>query len=336
MITCYSADNADDVWKKAASSLLNQSVGRSQESRLGTTRELLHCALSIANPKARWVMSREPAINPAFAIVESLWILAGRNDADLINFWNPALPRFTGSSATYDGAYGHRLRNQFNLDQIETAYQALAANPGSRQVVMQIWDPRVDMPLSNGTPATPDVPCNLSSVLKIRDGRLEWLQILRSNDVFRGLPYNIVQFTILQEVMAGWLGVELGTYNHISDSLHLYESDLQTFKIRYDIAVNDCSASLAMPKEEFGHMLELLMFYLDRLASSDLTQKEFDHICNDSKISVGYHDLLLIAAADSARRRGWEDKQRRSGAACQNPVLRQAWDAWAQRTSAPA
>jgi thymidylate synthase len=331
MITCYSADNADDVWKKAAGALLDGGVARSQESRLGKTRELLHCALSIANPRARWVLSREPAINPAFAIVESLWILTGRNDAHLVNFWNPALPRFAGSSETYDGAYGHRLRNQFNVDQIEAAYKTLAANPGSRQVVMQIWDPRTDMPSSDGSPATQNVPCNLSSILKIRDGRLEWLQILRSNDVFRGLPYNIVQFTILQEIMAGWLGVELGTYNHISDSLHLYESDLPAFRIKDEVPINDCGEGLALPKEVFDPLLKLLMSYLERLASSDLTQKEFDLICSDPTIPVGYNDLLLIAAADSARRREWKAKQYKSGMLCQNHALRNAWEAWAKR-----
>lgn len=331
MITCYSADNADDVWKKAARALLDTSVACSQKSRLGETRELLHCALSIENPRARWIVSRQPAINPAFAIVESLWILAGRNDADLVNFWNPALTRFTGTSATYDGAYGHRLRNQFNVDQIEAAYRALAANPESRQVVMQIWDPREDMPLQDGSPTKPDVPCNLSSILKLRNGRLEWLQILRSNDVFRGLPYNIVQFTILQEVMAGWLGAGIGTYNHISDSLHLYESDLPALRIKDEIAINDCGASLALSKDVFDHLLKRLMSYLERLASSDLTQKEFDHICSDSTIPVGYHDLMLIVAADSARRRGWKDRQHNSENHCQNPALRKAWDAWAKR-----
>lgn len=45
---------------------------------------------------------------------------------------------------------------------------------------------------------------------------------MRSNDVHRGLPYNVVQFTTLQEVMAGWLGLEVGGYHHWSDSLHLY------------------------------------------------------------------------------------------------------------------
>ena len=57
----------------------------------------------------------------------------------------------------------------------------------------------------------------------IRGNKLEWLQVMRSNDLIWGTPYNFIQFTTLQEIMAGWLGVEVGAYNHISDSLHVYE-----------------------------------------------------------------------------------------------------------------
>ena len=63
-------------------------------------------------------------------------------------------------------------------------------------------------------------------MLKVRDGALEWTQILRSNDVFRGLPYNFVQFTMMQEIMAGWLNLRVGSYNQLSDSLHIYDSDI--------------------------------------------------------------------------------------------------------------
>ncbi len=48
---------------------------------------------------------------------------------------------------------------------------------------------------------------------------------MRSNDHFRGLPHNLIQFTTVQEVLAGWLGISLGSYHHYSDSLHVYESD---------------------------------------------------------------------------------------------------------------
>lgn len=333
MFTCLNAETADAVWRLAADALLNGSDVRMQDGRSGKAREILHCALAVENPRARWVLSRKPGINPAFAIVESFWILAGRNDAKLVNFWNPALPRFAGSTDCYPGAYGHRLRKRYELDQIEAAFKVLSANPNGRQVMLQIWDPRTDTPLPDGTPAAADIPCNICSLIKVRDGRLEWLQLLRSNDLFRGLPYNLVQFTILQEVMAGWLGLELGSYHHIADSLHVYEADLDNLAIADEPLVETGDASLALPKKDFEHALAVFMDILERLASADLTCEEFDRLCRAPDLPHSYHDLLLITAADSARRRAWQAEQQWAEDKCAHPILRQAWAAWVRRSS---
>lgn len=332
MFTCFNAETADATWRLAARALLKESGVRAQEGRSGKTREILHCALAIHNPRARWVLSRKPAINPAFAIVESFWILAGRNDAKIVNFWNPALPRYAGATDYYPGAYGHRLRKHFKLDQIEAAFQALSAAPDGRQVMLQIWDPRTDAPLPDGTPAAADVPCNICSLIKVRDGRLEWLQLLRSNDLFRGLPYNFAQFTILQEVMAGWLGLELGSYNHVADSLHVYEADLNKLAIADEPLADTGDASLALPKKDFEHTLVVFMSILERLAAADLTRGEFRTLCRAPDLPNSYHDLLLLTAADSARRRDWQSEQRWSEEACTHPTLRQAWANWATRS----
>jgi len=49
------------------------------------------------------------------------------------------------------------------------------------------------------------------------------LTYMRSNDAFIGLPHDVFAFTMLQELIARTLGVELGEYRHAVGSLHLYE-----------------------------------------------------------------------------------------------------------------
>ena len=61
----------------------------------------------------------------------------------------------------------------------------------------------------------------------IREGQLETVVTMRSNDAFRGLPHDAFSFTMIQEIMARILGHELGTYTQFVGSLHLYDSDLQ-------------------------------------------------------------------------------------------------------------
>ena len=63
-----------------------------QPSRSGSTVEVLHAAFELDDPRQRWTVSRHPAISPAFAIAELIWILAGKNDAPVVNYWNQQLP----------------------------------------------------------------------------------------------------------------------------------------------------------------------------------------------------------------------------------------------------
>ena len=332
-----SANTADDVWRQAAGLFGPSGPAVSQDGRGGETLEVLHAVLCITDPRERWVLSRVPALNPAFALVEVIWILAGRQDAALPTFWNPQLPRFAGDAPEQAGAYGYRLRVHFGLDQLDRAWRVRESTPDTRQVVLQIWDPRDDLPQSDGTPQRPEIPCNVAAFPKVRGGRLEWLQVLRSNDVFRGLPYNIVQFTALQEVLAGWLGVELGEYVHVSDSLHAYKVDVDAVRQR-TLPTNSVLRStdtLALDRVTSDRVIPNVAARLDALAAPSLVEPALRSLALQSSVPEGYENLIRIAAADSARRRGWHDAMSACREACSNPVLCEAWDRWEARETRP-
>ena len=121
-----------------------------QVSRNGPTREILHALISVSDPRQRWVVSRNPPMNIAFALAEIVWIMTGRDDSAFLNYFNRELPKYCGNCPNYHGAYGYRLRKRFKIDQLERAYQALSKNPESRQVVLQIWDSTIDLPSADG------------------------------------------------------------------------------------------------------------------------------------------------------------------------------------------
>jgi hypothetical protein len=53
------------------------------------------------------------------------------------------------------------------------------------------------------------VPCTLGYRSFVRDGRLHMYTTMRSQHLWLGLPYDIFATTLLQELLAGWLGVEM-------------------------------------------------------------------------------------------------------------------------------
>jgi thymidylate synthase len=331
MTHVYEAETVDQAWRAAASEFRGEGVVRAQIGRGGITQELLHAIFTVRDPRQRWVVSRHPAINPAFAIAEVVWILNGRNDASFVNHWNPRLPQYAGNVDCYHAAYGFRLRKEFGFDQLDRAYKALSNNPDTRQVVLQIWNPQIDFPDAVGQPVASDIPCNVCALPKIRENKLEWLQIMRSNDLQRGLPYNFVQFTCLQEIMAGWLGVEVGAYCHVSDSLHVYEKDAADLQAFTPVEEAPSTDSLALAREES----EVVLSEMDRLMTTmtipDMSREALLSLMSSVQLPPAYQNLLRVVAADSARRRGWIEVAGDLMIGCSNPALSQAWEGWIMR-----
>jgi thymidylate synthase len=327
--------SADEVWRAAAAALSDGGLAHAQSGRGGATDEVLHVMLQVTDPRRRWVVSRRPAMSPAFALVEALWIAAGRRDARLPAFWNPNLPAFCGPSPELAGAYGYRLRSHFGIDQLDRVFDALYSRPDSRQAVLQIWDPAADLPAAGGVPARDDIPCNIVAFPKVRAGRLEWLQIMRSNDVFRGLPYNLVQFTVLQEMIAGWLGVAVGAYTHVSDSLHVYAADRR--HVAASIAsppvldLSEPHSSFALPRAEWDPVIADVLFRLEEMARPGAAEASVRAAALASDVPGAYEDALRIAGADAARRRGWDDLAAECAANCKCPALLAVWEQWLAR-----
>lgn len=327
----FEGTTANEVWLKAASEFENSEDVHTQSSRAGQTKELLGAAFCIHDPRQRWVTSREPSINPAFAIAEVVWIVSGRQDAAFLNYWNPKLPHFAGTGKTYHGAYGYRIRKNLGLDQLDRAYQALRQNPDTRQVVLQIWDSTIDFPNLDGSPAAQDIPCNICSFAKIRNGKLEWTQILRSNDLFLGVPHNFVQFTSLQEILAAWLDVEVGHYRHVADCLHIYERDQDNVASSGKITPLKNPGVLRFSKAESDIFFAEISKRMSRMTGMMLNQRTLRHLAHEADLPQELCNWLLIVAADCARRHRWIDLAYELMSTCSNPALQQLWERWLAR-----
>ena len=322
---------ADEVWRQVATQIRGGRNVLRQPSRAGDTRELLHSCLVLQRPRERWVVSREPAINPAFALAEVVWIVTGRKDSAFLNFWNPVLHRFAGDGPSYYGAYGERLRFRFGIDQIKAAYEALRSKPESRQVVLQIWDPAGDLPMQRGRPREADIPCNLCSLLKVRHGRLEWVQVMRSNDLILGLPHNIVQFTTLHELMASWLQCELGTYIHFSDSLHVYARNLRELRAVRPRRLPRNSDRWSLNYRRTAAAFAELSDKMDKLRQPNINETTARRLCTSTRLPNEAMNYLAIIGADAARRHHFDALSNELARSCTNPALRALWRRWSAR-----
>lgn len=269
----------------------------------------------------------------AFALAEVIWILDGRSDAGFLVYFNRKLTRYAGDTPTFHGAYGERLRKRFNIDQLRRAAQALRTNSQTRQIVLQIWSSELDLPNSDGAPVSADVPCNLLSMLKVRNGHLDWTQIMRSNDAYRGTPHNLVQFTSLQEVLAGWIGVECGVYTHWSDSFHFYEDSLQVSPVFAEpqaLAFN--TDSLALPEAAFDRFWPTVVHLADSITDEQCPASELLLLFSQASLPPGWANIVRVLLAEGLRRRRAIGSIPEVIAGVSNKALQELWARWYQRT----
>jgi thymidylate synthase len=217
------------------------------------TRELHPAMLIVKEPRQRLVTSYGRPINVPFALAEVLWILQGRDDVEMLKYYNSNISSYSDDGVSFNAAYGARLRSAFGHDQLEDVVRCLKADPDSRQATIVLSNPDLDRSFYNtGKPrSTKDRACNVLAHLMIRDGALDWYQVIRSNDALWGTPYNWMQWTHLQEYVACQLGVPCGDFIHNVDSMHIYRhqwdeaggirgmSLYEYFDYRHDVMVVD-------------------------------------------------------------------------------------------------
>lgn len=195
-------------------------------------------------PDERVIFFPERDANPYFHFMESLWMLAGRRDVAWVSQFAANIANYTDDGVNFHGAYGYRWRSHFtiteyeqpgamhlpaieksySIDQLATMVTLLKKNPDDRRVVLQMWDTAADLGMDGK-----DFPCNLIATFRINPyGKLDMYVFNRSNDMIWGAyGANAVHFSVLQEVLASWIGVPIGIYEQISTNFHAYYNTLE-------------------------------------------------------------------------------------------------------------
>jgi thymidylate synthase len=197
-------------------------------------------------------MSRTEARAVIFGwLGELLWYLAGSDEYSFVKYYISNYKQDAPNAARVHAAYGPRLKSK-NKDQLKWIVDLLKSKPQSRRAVIPIYHPKDTH--SN----LQEVPCTCTLQFLIRGGRLEMITHMRSNDAFIGLPGDIFSFTMIQEIVARSLGIEVGTYKHLIGSLHLYEENRRTAE-KY--LAEGYQESVTMPNMPLGDQFP----YIERL-----------------------------------------------------------------------
>lgn len=220
--------------------------------------------LILENPACPLILSPSRRMNYRFGMAEAMWILSGSDSVDSIAKFNKRMASYSDDSARMWGAYGPRLMGQLPhvietlkrdsdsrqavvmtwrpmVHEVQpscdskrgaTAFSATRAagivTESDMVLSREVGVQRTMFPLPNWDGfswRSKDVPCTVAWHFTIRDNKLILTVFMRSNDVWLGLPYDLLSFTTVQRVVASMLGVEPGEYRHVVSNLHMYEEN---------------------------------------------------------------------------------------------------------------
>ncbi len=115
------------------------------------------------------------------------------------------------------------------VNQLQLIVDKLAQAPHTRRAQAILWKPGYDE-------GSEHPPCLQRIWCRIFDDQLVMSAHIRSNDAFKAAFMNMYAFTELQKLLAERLSdrlglpIQVGQYNHIADSFHIYGSYFDEFK----------------------------------------------------------------------------------------------------------
>jgi thymidylate synthase len=211
-----SRETLDDILLELYPKLLEQS-GTLVASR-GEMAEVIGALIEITKPRAR--LSRSETRGKIFSSIgELLWYLTRDNRLDFIEAYLSQYREESEDKVTVYGGYGPRLFNQRGHNQIQNVIDLLRARSTSRRAVIQLFNAEDIADEHN------EIPCTTTLQFLARDGHLNLVVTMRSNDAYIGLPHDVFCFTMLQEIISRTLSLEVGHYRHFVGSLHLYKKN---------------------------------------------------------------------------------------------------------------
>ena len=276
--------SADEmVWSTLADCL---QYGEYVKGSKDNSWELLNYQTGITEPKARIMTHGARPLNPVVAVARFVWLMAGNNRVEDIAFYEPKVRGFSDDGLSVPGSdYGLRLvQPRPGLNQIYGVVERLREDYNTRQAAAVVWQPE-DAVRQSG-----DIPCTFGMFFKVTSGGLNMTTIMRSNNAFRILPFNIFEFTMLQELVAAQLEIPIGDYVHWAASMHAYDNERETPPTKRIAESDGQVQSITMPVMPAGIRGDLDSYPLAQANFLAQYEAQMRHACTEDELWVVWNN----------------------------------------------
>lgn len=147
--------------------------------------------------------------------------------------------------------------SRYSIDQIQNIINNLKTDPYSRRHVMTLWNPAT-VPdatqsfaknIDNGNSALPVCHGAVIQFYVERDGELSLQVYIRSSDTMLGLPYNLINYTLLLYMIAQVTGYKPKNLIVTLGDAHIYQNHIEAVKEQLSRPISFESPTLLLNKD---------------------------------------------------------------------------------------
>lgn len=283
-------------------------------------RELISPTIRVLDPVARFYTSSPRSTPMRYAAGEFLWYFGLRDDAEFITkysaFWNK-LKNETSAGPLNEGklnsSYGTLTMGDAWKDaswdnrwvtQWEWALRSIQRDPDSRQAIIHVNRP------SHQVQWIKDFPCTILFQFLVRNGAVNMVVTMRSNDLIKGLTFDFPMFSLFLEQFTADLAAMTGNRygrGHLtltSGSSHIYGADFDL--VEGMLAAGISTMEPAEPLVEPPHVLSIENDGSIRRVASSSFKDLMDHAEGNHVLRPGYFGCGVFEAFRTALDRGKE------------------------------
>lgn len=217
-----------ELYKEALNAVVKSS-DYSSIPRGQAIKEILGMKLVLTDPTSNIFTNDIRSVISNYLAGELQWYFSGSNKLEHIAEYSKFWTKLANADKTLNSAYGYQIfvdKNEHGLTEWEWVKQSIINDPDTRQACFKINKP------AHSFIGNKDYPCTMFGQFFVRDNELSLHITMRSNDIIKGLTYDLPFFTLLMRQLqlelreqSKFKYLELGNYIHNVNSFHLYTKD---------------------------------------------------------------------------------------------------------------
>lgn len=212
-------------FEKTYCNILNKCLQKGDliNSRNGETLQLIGESIKVDVTKFLPVVTGKK-IYPKTCFYETEWIIKGETSNTWLNnkgvhIWD----KWADENNNLGPIYGKQLRNFNGFDQLKNLVEKAKNNIYDRRLICNLWNPN-----DIGKMALP--PCHYSFQFIATNNFFDIVVTMRSLDLFIGLPYDILMYSIILKSFCAEIGYEARNVIINIASAHIYKEHIESVK----------------------------------------------------------------------------------------------------------